>query len=116
MSVLHANIDEDEAGWAPYISTGHLPPDDRVQQLLDEAHTLYLTVDDGAVADYIPALAAASRDLFGLCVFGVNGRIASTGDAEVEFSIQSVSKPPVFALVCDALGQRRNGYLFPTAR
>jgi glutaminase len=37
----------------------------------------------------------------------VDGRIASAGDAEAEFSIMSVSKPFVFALVCQSLGPER---------
>jgi glutaminase len=49
-------------------------------------------------------LADASPDLFGLAVMGVRGRSFSVGDSAVEFSIQSVSKPFVFALVCEALG------------
>lgn len=87
--------------WA--VATGRPRP--AAVGLLDEAHALYRTVDDGAVADYIPALASAARELFGLCMVGVNGLTEHAGDAGVEFSIQSVSKPFVFALVCDALGQ-----------
>jgi glutaminase len=56
------------------------------------------------VADYIPALASASPDLFGVCVVGVRGRSVEIGDVGAHFSIQSVSKPFVFALVCDAVG------------
>ena len=59
---------------------------------------------DGEVADYIPALAEASPDLFGVAMVNVYGRVHSVGDAHVPFSIQSVSKPFVFALVCEALG------------
>ncbi len=56
------------------------------------------------MADYIPALAAASPAAFGVCVAGVHGRLFAIGDAEQEFSIQSISKLFVFALVCHALG------------
>ena len=86
------------------VSTGHLPPSSRVQALLDEAHQRYRPLDHGVVADYIPALASASPDLFGICVADVDGHVFSTGDADHEFSIQSVSKPFVFALVCQAIG------------
>ncbi len=57
------------------------------------------------MADYIPALAKSSPSLFGICVVGVNGSVHSAGDAEHPFSIQSVSKPFVFALVCQAIGE-----------
>ena len=56
------------------------------------------------MADYIPALAKASPAAFGVAVAGVRGRVFTIGDAEQEFTIQSISKLFVFALVCDALG------------
>jgi len=75
-----------------------------VARLVNEAHRRFASVDEGVVADYIPALAKVRRDLFGICVVGVNGAVHTAGDAEHEFSIQSVSKPFVFALVCQAIG------------
>ena len=39
-----------------------------------------------------------------MCIFGVGGRIFSVGDADHLFSIQSILKLFVFALVCHALG------------
>ena len=64
---------------------------------------------EGKVADYIPAFAAASPDWFGLCVAGVDGTLHAAGDADRAFSIQSISKPFVFALVCQALGAAARG-------
>ncbi len=101
---MHTDISGDESGHVPIVSTGQLPPADTVRELLDEAHDLYLPVDDGIVADYIPALARARRDLFGLSVVGVDGTTFTAGDADERFSIQSVSKPFVFALICEAIG------------
>ncbi|WP_395658410.1 glutaminase A [Nocardioides sp.] len=46
----------------------------------------------------------ASPDLFGIAVVGPRGRSFEIGDVGAGFSIQSVSKPFVFALVCDTLG------------
>ena len=86
------------------ISTGQLPPEGAVQAVVDEAYARYRGVDDGLVADYIPVLADVSPDLFGICVVGVRGRVFSAGAADHVFSIQSVSKPFVFALVCQAIG------------
>jgi glutaminase len=63
-----------------------------------------MNVRDGSVADYIPALAQAPHDRFGLCITGVDGSVCSAGDSGHEFSIQSIAKPFVFALVCQALG------------
>jgi glutaminase len=87
------------------ISTGHLPPADRVQSLVDEAYNRFRSIDTGKVADYIPALAKVNPELFGLCVVEVNGAVHTAGNADVEFSIQSVSKPFVFALICQAIGE-----------
>ena len=52
-----------------------------------------------------PALARVPADLFGICVVAhERAACAATGDAECAFTIMSVSKPFVFALVCEALG------------
>ncbi len=104
---VHADISADEAAHEPTVSTGELPPAETVAALMREAHRLYGGVDDGDVADYIPALARARRDLFGLAVVGVGGNTFGVGDDQVLFSIQSVSKPFVFALICEALGHEQ---------
>ncbi len=88
-----------------WISTGHLPTAEVVQALVEEAHRRFAPVAEGQVADYIPALAAASPDHFGLCVAGCGGPIFEAGDARVPFSIQSISKPFLFALICQAIGE-----------
>ncbi len=87
------------------VLSGRLPPPELVKQLVAEAHARFVGITDGKVADYIPALAKSSASLFGICVVGVNGSVHAAGDAEHQFSIQSVSKPFVFALVCQAIGE-----------
>ena len=87
-----------------HVSTGQLPEDELVRGLLVAAYQRYRPVAEGRVADYIPALARVPPDLFGACIVGAHGRTVSAGDADHRFSIQSVSKPFVFALVCDAIG------------
>ena len=86
------------------VSTGQLPREEVVRGLLVDAYERYRTVDEGVVADYIPALARVPPDLFGACIVSADGRTVAVGDATHRFSIQSVSKPFVFALVCDAIG------------
>jgi glutaminase len=54
-----------------------------------------------------PALARQRRDAFGISVVGTDGKVVEAGDAGVEFTIMSVSKPFVFALVCEELGPER---------
>ncbi|MGH7243198.1 MAG: glutaminase A [Phycisphaerales bacterium] len=101
---MFIRIPVDETTARQAVSTGRLPGADRVGALVKEAYERFKMNDDGKVADYIPALAKVSRKLFGICVADVSGAIFETGDTGYEFSIQSVSKPFVFALVCQAIG------------
>lgn len=87
-----------------FVSTGHLPPADAIKKLVDEAHGRFKSVKDGMNAQVYPALARVSSELFGICVVGTSGNVYSVGDSDIEFSIMSVSKPFVFALVCQHLG------------
>jgi glutaminase len=93
-----------EDGQPFLVSTGHLALPHEVEALVRAAYERYRGLDDGKVADYIPALAKVSRKLFGVCVVGTSGATYAVGDATHEFSIQSVSKPFVFGLVCEAIG------------
>src|SRR5262249_36635014 len=83
---------------------GHLPAAPEVSSLIDEAYARYGSNTDGKNSQVYPALAAVPSDLFGVCVVGTDGAIYAVGAAEHEFSIMRVSKPFVFALVCQALG------------
>ena len=58
--------------------------------------------DRGTVATYIPELARADLNAFGLAVIDADGNVAAGGDSEKPFSIQSISK--VFTLTL-ALGK-----------
>lgn len=66
--------------------------------------------DEGAVADYIPALARVAPRQFGIAVASVDGRVHRAGAADQPFSIQSISKLFALALALqregDALWQR----------
>ncbi|PNG27052.1 glutaminase A [Methylocella silvestris] len=95
--------DSDDAA-AAFVSTGRLPPPDRVDALVEEAHRLFKGNAEGANADVYPSLARMPSDLFGVAVAGVDGALHASGDSAHEFAIMSVSKPFVFALVCDHLG------------
>jgi glutaminase len=81
-----------------------LPPAERVRILVAEAYARFQSVDAGENAAHYPALAEVPRRLFGVCVAGVDGATYAIGDAEYPFTIMSVAKPFVFALVCQALG------------
>lgn len=94
-----------DAGRVFCVSTGRLPSPERTRAALSAVHGELRGLRAGRVADYIPALGRASPDWFGLRVAGVSGFEAGIGDDEVAFTIQSVSKPFVFALVCREIGE-----------
>jgi len=89
---------------AQFVSTGHLPGWNDVESLVQAAHQRYRADTDGTVADYIPVLAQVDPDLFGVCVAETDGGLHLAGDTTIEFSIQSISKAFVYALVCEAFG------------
>jgi glutaminase len=97
-------LPSDKAAGGVYVSTGHLPPSEQVTALVAQAHARYKSNTEGKNSQVYPALARAPSDLFGICVVGTSGNVYAVGDANHEFSIMSVSKPFVFALVCQLLG------------
>lgn len=100
-------IPTDLAGVAQEISTGALPNWDRVEALVIAAHGRFVGAEAGTVADYIPVLGAADPDLFGISVVDVLGGAHDVGDASHSFSIQSISKMFVCALVLQEHGRER---------
>ena len=67
------------------------------RKLLEDIYERVLPLaQEGKVADYIPALAKVAPDHFGMCINSVDGEVYAIKDADVRFSIQSISK--VFAL------------------
>jgi len=69
-----------------------------VDQRLRALHTDLLDLRDGELEDSIPALLEADPDCFGLALATADGDVFTAGDAEVEFTVQSVAKPFVYAL------------------
>jgi len=101
---MNTQASADDISDYPYVSTGQLPPAEVIVRLVDEVHARYKSNTDGKNSQVYPALAEVPSGLFGICVVGTNGGVYSVGEAEYEFSIMSVSKPFVFALVCQAIG------------
>ncbi|CAN5667749.1 glutaminase A [soil metagenome] len=100
---MDEQVSNDRIG-SGYISSGHLPPADQVKRVVNEAFEHFRTNDEGSTSQVYPALTEVDRNLFGVCVVGVNGETHAAGDVECEFTIMSVSKPFVFALVCQEIG------------
>jgi glutaminase len=93
-----------QAGEPPFVSTGHLPSPEQVRRSVDEAYEHYQSVPGGENSRVYPALARVPAGLFGICAVGTSGQVHAAGDADYGFTIMSVAKPFVFALVCQALG------------
>lgn len=87
-----------------HVSTGQLPAEEPVKRLIDEAYNRFKDSEEGEVSTVYPALARVPPQEFGICIVGSDGRIATAGDVETPFTIMSVSKPFLFALVCQLLG------------
>jgi len=90
-----------------YTSAGRLPEAAEVQAAVDEAWRRFRETTDGAPSTVYPALASVEPDLFGVAVVGTSGRTFTAGDATTDFTIMSVAKPFVLALVIDDLGLDR---------
>ncbi|MCU0788714.1 MAG: glutaminase A [Verrucomicrobia bacterium] len=101
---MKAQIKPSEKSRSAYVSTGHLPPPEQVKALVVEAHQRFKSDTEGRNSQVYPALAKVPRELFGICVVGTGGNVFAAGDSEHEFTIMSVSKPFLFALVCQVVG------------
>lgn len=53
---------------------------------------------DGSLADYIPELTAVLPDSFGICIATSDGYVYEVGATDVEFTIQSISKPFTYGM------------------
>jgi glutaminase len=87
-----------------FVSSGDLPGRARVQQVVDDAHALFAPEQGGSLSSVYPALARADPGAFGLAVVSATGDSVVAGDAEVPFTIMSVARPFVFALVGETVG------------
>jgi glutaminase len=78
-----------------------------LQQVVTEiAEEMRQRPDRGEVATYIPELARADPAKFGITVIDAEGRVATGGDADEPFSIQSISKVFTLTLALGRIGDR----------
>jgi glutaminase len=75
-----------------------------IQSALDAAYAKYGTLEEGANADYIPALAKVDPNIYGIALVTADGKVYSAGDVKSEVSIQSISKVFTLAKVLDEQG------------
>ena len=76
-----------------------------VWQYLEALYQRHLPNTDGQLASYIPELAAVPPDRFAIAFATTDGFVYEVGDADAEFTIQSVSKAVIYALVLEDHGQ-----------
>jgi glutaminase len=77
------------------------PATSPVQDHLQEIHGRYRNLHEGNVATYIPELARANPEWFGICLVTTGGHVYEVGDSRQHFTIQSISKPFVYGLALE---------------
>lgn len=83
----------------PEVSTGP------VDQYLAALHERLTELRDGDVATYIPELAKADPELFGIAIATVDGKVYSVGNANQTFTIQSTSKAFIYGYILAKYGR-----------
>ncbi|GAA0441290.1 glutaminase GlsA [Lentibacillus halophilus] len=76
-----------------------------LQQYVDDWVAFYRKrTNDGDVASYIPALAQADPDDLGISIIGKSGMTVRSGDTDMSFTLQSISKVISFIVACMECG------------
>ena len=68
-----------------------------VDTYLADLHARLAETTRGALATYIPELAKADPNAFAICVATTDGALYTVGDSDATFTLQSISKPFVYA-------------------
>jgi len=84
------------------VSFAQSPAD--IDTALKAAYDKYKTLQEGANADYIPALAKVDSNIYGIALVTVDGKVYIAGDVKSEVSIQSISKVFTMAKVMEEQG------------
>ena len=90
-----------------FVSNGSLPDEQAVAMALRGTHTALADERDGALSVVYPLLAQVDPELFGLSIVTVGGAVHEHGDARAGFTLMSVAKPFVLALVYEQVGYSR---------
>lgn len=75
-----------------------------LQEIVNSIYEKHRYNDAGTVASYIPALASADPDAFGIVITTINNNVVTAGEVDIPFSIQSVSKPFIYGLAMEEFG------------
>jgi glutaminase len=83
------------------------PASSPVQRYLEGLYAECAGDRSGELANYIPELARANPDDFGICIATSDGCIYEVGDTRRRFTIQSMSKPFTYGIALEDRGRRR---------
>jgi glutaminase len=76
-----------------------------IKSVLNELHKKYLSNDEGQLASYIPDLTKANPRHFAIAVATTDGQIFTAGDVDVQFTMQSTSKPFAYGKILEDYGR-----------
>jgi glutaminase len=76
-----------------------------ILEFIQSLHYRYKSLSEGHVADYIPELAQADPNGFGICVATRDGHLYEAGDTRKGFTIQSISKAFAYGLALEDRGE-----------
>ena len=97
--------DNGESGAESVVGVGGLSPDcSPIFSALQEIYAKYQNDFTGKVPNYIPELARVDPRLFGVALVSADGQMYEVGDSRHLFTIQSISKPLVYALALEDHG------------
>jgi len=91
------------AGFSAPVFADAMSPD-KIQAAVDKAYADYKGLQEGANADYIPALAKVDPNVYGIALVTTDGKVYTAGDLKTEVSIQSISKVFTMAKVIEESG------------
>lgn len=80
---------------------------DLLSAFLQDLHRQYQPLRQGVVASYIPELAKANPDWFGISAVSIDGQQSHVGHTAQHFTIQSISKPFVYGLALEHWGEEQ---------
>ncbi len=75
-----------------------------IKELVRELHQKYASFTEGTVASYIPELAKANPNHFGISVVDIDGEVFEIGDCSQKFTIQSAINPIIHGLALEHVG------------
>jgi glutaminase len=76
-----------------------------IQLLINQLYETYQPCTDGQVASYIPELAKADPNCFGIAIATMDGQVFTVGDVGQPFTLQSISKVFTYGLALEDRGR-----------